>query len=100
MNKYTKDYIFAAAKEAVAVEYYYYCDNTHRLHGDFITEIDLNEIQFDENDSVECHIELMDEETYNHTILANSGISFADIYDRDAKILVVVVGMESIKKFV
>lgn len=41
----------------------------------------------------------MDEETYNHTILANSDISFADIYDQDAKVLVVFVDMESVKKF-
>ena len=76
------------------VEYqiYAYKDRVHKEHGDFITD-DLNEMYSIEylKDKEVLHYEIMDEERYNETILANCCVDadFEGWYGtKDAKVLV------------
>lgn len=80
------------SNDYVEYQIYAYTDRTHREHGDFITD-DLNEIYGIEflKDKEVLHYEIMDEERYNETILANccTSADFEVWYDdKDAKVLV------------
>lgn len=70
------------------IEFYEMVNQSHRIHTDSIRAIECQ----DENKEVR-HYELMDEDDYNHSVLANSSI-YADFEawygNKDAKILIVV----------
>jgi hypothetical protein len=71
-----------------AVEVYEFTDKRHSIHTDSIRELDPNEY----NDNSEVIADsLMDEEEYNNTILANTSTRFTDIYNKDDKVLVIVI---------
>ena len=69
-----------------AVEVYKFTGKRHSIHTDFIEELD----SYSEESEVQTH-QLMDEEEYNSTIFANCSGKFADIYDKNDKVLVVVI---------
>jgi len=92
MMSYTREEIEQKAKGAVALEVYRFTDSTGRLHTDFIERIDdLSDVNFDADGHAEGILALMDEEEYNSTILANCGVTFADIYDKGDTVCIFVV---------
>lgn len=66
------------------------------FHGDFIESAEMNSLNI--NDDTPVYMEqLMDEEDYNNSILANSSVSadFAEWYDdKDARILCILIARE------
>jgi len=78
-------------------EVYAFVGKVHKIHGDFITNID--EV-FSEEKYQDCEVEsweIMDQERYNDSILANSSetADFEMFYDdKDAKVLVIIIGEE------
>ena len=81
------------ARNAVEVEVYrWYNGKRHIVHTDSIVSIDEMLEDFDDDTPCDCY--LMDENEYEHAILANSSIraDFADWYgDPNAKILIVIL---------
>lgn len=78
-------------------EVWAYVGKVHKIHGDFITNLD--EV-FSKEKYQDCEVvswEIMDQERYANSIVANS-IEAADFemwYDnKDAKVLVIVIGEE------
>jgi hypothetical protein len=49
----------------------------------------IEELENWSEDAEVLEYELMDEEAYNNSILANCGVSFTDMYEADDKILVI-----------
>lgn len=78
-------------------EVWAYVGKVHKIHGDFITNLD--EV-FSKEKYQDCEVvswEIMDQERYANSIVANS-IENADFEmwydDKDAKVLVIVIGEE------
>lgn len=77
--------------QCTEVEVYVYSDKTERLHSDFIENVD--EVCREElyMDCEAADYELMGEDDYNRTVLANTCMQFSDCNDPGDKILVVVL---------
>jgi hypothetical protein len=97
--KYTKEELIAAVANATQVETYEYVGKNHRIHTDTVKYIgnscfDNSEIEalpFDENGEIDVDVEIMGEEDYNNTILANTGSYWSDMYEADDKVAVIVI---------
>lgn len=78
----------------VDCEIYRFRDFTHRVHSDFIyTPDDVEDDQYNENEEV-VYEELMDEEEYGRTVIANCDVTadFGDWFgDKNAQILVIIL---------
>lgn len=77
-----------------ACEVYAYTDKSHRLHSDYIVNIDEVENYDTFKNREVLDYEIMDENRYNETILANSGESadFEMFYgNKNAKVLIIVI---------
>lgn len=77
-----------------AFEVWAYTDPSHRLHTDFITNVDEEYSKAEYENKEAVHYEIMDESEYDNSILANSNTSadFAEWYDSaNAKVLVIVL---------
>lgn len=78
----------------VECEIYRFTDFTHRVHSDFIyTPDDVEDDQYNENEEV-VYEELMDEEEYGRTVIANGDVTadFDDWFgDKNAQILVIML---------
>lgn len=78
----------------VECEIYRFTDFTHRVHSDFIyTPDDIENDQYNENEEV-VYEELMDEEEYGRTVIANGDVTadFEDWFgDKNAQILVIIL---------
>lgn len=74
--------------EYTAFEVYQFTSKRHSIHTDFIRE--LNPEEYNDESEVVTH-QLMDEDCYNSTIFANCSNKFADIYDKNDKVLVLVI---------
>lgn len=61
------------------------CGKADHFHTDNCIEVDYEE------DTLVYMWELMDEWEYNHSILANTDFSFDDIFDKNDKILVMMI---------
>lgn len=78
--------------EAYKGEYYeveFYVDTFRHSAGFHTDRVEFIESCSDEAEVLEH--QLMDEEEYNNTILANTGERFTDFYDSEDKILVVKI---------
>lgn len=76
----------------VECEIYRFTDFTHRVHSDFISD-DIEDELYNENEEV-LYEELMDEEEYGMTVIANTDTvaDFADWFgDKNAQILVIIL---------
>lgn len=92
MITYEKNYLKELASNCADVEIYVYRGENHSIHTDSIKGLDINLDNLP--DEIECDFSEMDEEEYNETILANSGVKadFDDWYDdKEAKVLVIVL---------
>ena len=92
--KYNANEIKNLINGANEVEIYKYRDRTHRLHTDFITSVDCDDIDslpFDGQGEIDVDVEVMDAERYNETICANGCLEFADMYEDGDKVAVIVV---------
>lgn len=78
----------------VECEIYRFTDFTHRVHSDFIyTPDDIENDLYNENEEV-VYEELMDEEEYGMTVIANCDVTadFEDWFgDKNAQILVIIL---------
>lgn len=78
----------------VDCEIYRFSGSAHNIHGDFIyTPDDVVNDQYDENEEV-VYENLMDEEEYDMTINANSGVTtdFDEWYgNKNAQVLVIIL---------
>ena len=98
MNTYKKEEILEMAKKADDVEIYQFTEQDRYIRGihtDVIKgiDIDINSLP----DEFTGEVELMGEDEYGRTVLANSSINadFTEWYeDKDATILVVVMSCE------
>lgn len=75
-------------------EVWKYKDGTHRLHTDFIENIDSDTDISTYGDAEAYYYNLFDEEDYNGSINANSCVTddFEQLYgDKDAKVLVIML---------
>lgn len=93
MITYNRDYLKELASNCADVEIYVSTGKIGTFHGDFIKFTDLDIDNLPEKE-IECIFQEMDEDDYNHSILANSCISadFEDWYDnKEAKVLVIVL---------
>lgn len=70
-------------------EVYGYRGKIHRLHTDFVYGMDMDDID-PETAEVDDY-EIMDEDVYNHTILANDSLTFSDFFEDGQLILVMVI---------
>jgi hypothetical protein len=80
--------------ECEDIEVYTYSGEKHNIHTDCITslDIDITNVYCDGIDDFD--FEVMDEDDYNTSVLANTGIlaDFKDTYgNKDAKVLVIVL---------
>lgn len=93
MITYEKNYLKSLASNCADVEIYVAIGKIGTFHGDFIKSTDLDIDNLPEKE-IECVFQEMDEDEYNHSILANSCISadFGAWYDnKEAKVLVIVL---------
>lgn len=58
------------------------------IHTDSIEYLD-NDIDYNKTYDLDC--QLMDEDDYNNTVLANAGEHFTDMYELEDKVLVIVL---------
>ena len=77
--------------EGKTVEVYAYADRSHRLHSDYITNVDGEYSEDLYLDKEAADYEIMEEGRYNDTVLANTSMYFSDIFDADDKVLVIVL---------
>lgn len=89
-----RDYLKKEINQAVDIEIYKYRGKRHDIHTDFVDYIDksVNDIDIDSLDDLD--FELMDQERYNNTIMANCSdyMDFEYLYgDPEAKVLVIVL---------
>ena len=77
--------------EGKAVEVYAYTDRSHRIHSDYIVNIDGEYSEDIYLDKEAADYEIMEEGRYNDTILANTSMHFSDMFDADDKVLVIVL---------
>lgn len=76
------------------IEVYRYTGKNHDIHTDFIESLDVNINDLKVESINDIDFQLMDEDDYNNSILANSctAADFDDWYgDKDAKILVIIL---------
>lgn len=88
-----KGYLTSLAKDCSDIEIYKFVGKKHSIHTDNIKDSAYSSID-ELPDEVECDWQIMDEEDYNRTILANGGekADFKGWYgDKNAKVLVVVL---------
>lgn len=65
-----------------------------QIHTDFMYDVEnlqISEDDIDNADIEECVYELMDEDEFNSTVLANTIMSFDDMYEKGDKVLVIVL---------
>ena len=78
----------------VECEIYRFTGSVHNIHSDFIyTPDDVEDDQYNENEEV-VYEELMDEEEYGRTVIANGDVTadFEDWFgDKNAQILVIIL---------
>lgn len=74
--------------EFTTFEVYQFTSKRHDIHTDFVRELESHE--YNDESEVVAH-QLMDEDDYNSTIFANCTNKFADIYDKNDKVLVIVI---------
>lgn len=91
------DEVYASSKEITNFEVWKYSDKTHRLHTDFIENLDgiYSKEQY-ENLMVDDYY-IMDEHYYDETICANGCVraDFEEWYDnKDAKVLVIMIAYD------
>lgn len=93
MITHNKDYLRRIARTANHVEVCQYNDPQphQRLHGDFIHATAFDSVDDLPDRDIMCDVEVMDEDEYNDTILANSDLSFEDIYDAGDTVCVIVL---------
>lgn len=72
-------------------EVYCYTGRSHRIHTDFIDNINEVYSLSEYEDKKVLYYSIMDEEEYNATILAKDGLYFNDIYSSGDKILVIML---------
>ena len=87
--KELKELLKEQGKKYMDIEVYRYKSNKHIIHTDFIDWVEDYT-----DDSKVFDYELMDEDEYNETILANSGIQadFCEWYLKDkAKVLIIIL---------
>lgn len=99
MLSHTKEEVKKMADQAAEVEIYRFNQTDRYVHGIHTDNTACMDMKVDDlPDEFKGDVQLMDEEEYGNTILANSSISadFEDWYgDKDAKVLVVVLSYES-----
>lgn len=91
--KHSKTYLEDLAKGCADIEIYKFIGKKHSIHTDNIKDSAYSSID-ELPDEVECDCQIMDEEDYNRTILANGGekSDFEGWYgDKNAKVLIVVL---------
>lgn len=99
MMNYTRNEIKQMAAQAAEVEIYHFTQldrYIRSIHTDNTACLDITVDNLPEE--FKGDVQLMDEEEYENTLLANSSMSadFEDWYgDKDAKVLVVVLSYES-----
>ena len=97
--KYTKEELIEAVKDATQIETYRYIGKNHHIHTDTVKYIgntcldnsEIEELPFDENGEIDVDVQIMGEEEYNNTILANTCEYWSDMYEADDKIAVIVI---------
>ena len=67
-------------------EVYRFVGKRHVIHTDFVEEAE----DYNDESEVVSH-QLMNEDDYNSTIYSNCSDKFADIYDKNDKVLVIVI---------
>ncbi len=77
--------------EGKTVEVYAYIDKSHRLHSDYIVNVDGEYSEDIYLDKEAVDYEVMEEGRYNDTILANTSMYFSEIFDANDKVLVIVL---------
>ena len=85
LNRFDGDYIDYEIYRFTSPAMYWNGD----IHTDNIEWLEADKVDF--NKQYELGYQLMDEEDYNSTVLANCGEHFADMYDEDGKVLVIVL---------
>ena len=85
-----KDIISKYGKGKI-VEVYAYTDKSHRLHSDYIVNVDGEYSEDIYLDKEVADYEIMEEGRYNDTILANTSMYFSEIFDANDKVLVIVL---------
>ena len=97
--KYTREQLKLAVRESTLIETYQYTGIDHRIHTDTVKYIgnsnfdnsEIDELPFDENGFIEADVFIMDEEDYSRTILANTSTTWADMFEPDDKVAVIVI---------
>ena len=99
MISYTKQELqkFFEKSGAEYLEIYAYTDTTNNLHTDCIDSAydsngaEITSIEQLPDGDIKCDWQVMDAEDYSHSILANSCVSFSDIFAPDDKVFVIVL---------
>ena len=103
MLSYTKEEVNKMAAQAAEVEIYRFTQQDRYIRGIHTDNTDSMDVKVDDlPDEFKGEVQLMDEEEYDNTLLANSSMSadFESWYgDKDAKVLVVVLSYESAEPF-
>ena len=99
MTSYTREEVKKMAAQAAEVEIYRFNQADRYIRGIHTDNTACMDMKVDDlPDEFKGIVQLMGEEEYNHTLLANSSMSadFEDWYgNRDAKVLVVALSHES-----
>ena len=103
MLTYTKEEVKKMAAQAAEVEIYRFNKADRYIRGIHTDNTACMDMKVDDlPDEFKGEVQLMDEEEYDNTLLANSSMSadFDDWYgDKDAKVLVVVLSYERAEPF-
>lgn len=103
MLTYTKEEVKKMAAQAAEVEIYRFNKADRYIRGIHTDNTACMDMKVDDlPDEFKGEVQLMDEEEYENTLLANSSMSadFESWYgDKDAKVLVVVLSYESAEPF-
>lgn len=83
--------IISECGEGKIIEVYAYRYKGHNLHGDYIINVDEVYSEDIYLNKEAADYEVMDEERYNETILANSSMYFSDFFDVNDEILVIIL---------
>lgn len=77
--------------EGKTVEVYAYNDKVHKLHSDYITNVDGEYAEDIYSNKEAADYEVMEEDRYNETILATASYYFSDIFSPEEEILVIIL---------
>lgn len=89
MDKISKTELLELSKDVTETEIYRFKFNPGRIHTDNLESAyeyyTIEDLPFDENEEIECYVEIMDADEYDHTVLANSCIYTSDYLTDDER---------------